>query len=144
MYLLALHPILQIFTVATVFSLFALGVKRFQQLHLERKIVFPWKRHVLLGKIAMVLVVLGYGSGITAVYNTFRVIGFTGLHHEVGEFIVPLLLVGFGTGLYMDSRKKKRKILPMLHGLTNLLVLLLFVFQAGTGMRLVILYFFGR
>ena len=144
MNILALHPVLQICTVVTVCWVFALGVKRFLQLHMKKNVVFPWRRHVFWGKTALILVVLGYLSGSAVVYTTFRVFGFTGMHHAVAEILAPLLVFGFGTGLYMDSRKKKRRVMNLLHGATNLCVLLLFAVQIFSGFRLVILYFLGR
>ena len=144
MYILSLHPILQVCTVATVYYVFSLGLKRFLQQQLGKSIVFPWKRHVFWGKTAIILVMLGYASGLAAVYYTFRVIGFTGDHHDVAEALFPLLFFGFASGWFMDSRKKKRKVLPLLHGVNNLLVVLLFAFQVFSGLRLVLLYFFGR
>jgi len=51
--LLVIHPIIQFSAVMLTLYVFYLGVQRFRSFHLHQKTLFRWKRHVLLGKIAM-------------------------------------------------------------------------------------------
>jgi hypothetical protein len=57
----------------------------------------------------------------------------TGLHSKIAFFILPFLFFGLFTGLYMNKIKKKRKLLPLFHGIGNLFLLLLSFVQIVTG-----------
>ena len=59
-----------------------------------------------------------------------------GYHAKVGLAMLPFLAFGLITGLYLDRVKKKRKVLPFLHGLNNLTLLVLALVQAWLGMGL--------
>lgn len=56
--------------------------------------------------------------------------------HALGALLLPFIAFGLGSGLWMQRRPKPRRWLPALHGLANLLVLLLALAQATSGHRL--------
>jgi len=58
--------------------------------------------------------------------------------------MLPLILFGLFSGLYMDRRKKKRTLLPLLHGINNMVVLALVGYQITTGWWVVNVYVLGR
>ncbi|MBU2551804.1 MAG: DUF4079 domain-containing protein [Proteobacteria bacterium] len=132
--MLWIHPLLQILaTLLAVYVLF-LGFRRFQTLHLGRKTVFAWKLHVRLGLVALALWLVGMAGGLITAARTWPGFLITGAHAYIGLFIGLLAVVGLATGLYMDRVKKKRTALPLIHGLNNLLALVLAVAQVFTGM----------
>jgi nitric oxide reductase large subunit len=131
--LLIIHPIVQCSAIVLALYAFSLGVQRFRSLHLKQKTVFRWKRHVVLGQIALGVWLAGMLGGMTSVYLYWHGFLITGTHAKVALFMVPLIIFGLSSGLYMDRNKKKRKVLPMLHGLNNLILLMLALTQIVTG-----------
>jgi len=65
---LVIHPIIQFSAVLLTLYVFYLGVQRFRFFHLYQKTVFRWKRHVLLGEIALGTLLGGMMGGVTMVY----------------------------------------------------------------------------
>ena len=57
----------------------------------------------------------------------------TGIHATIAFIILPFLFFGLFTGLYMNKNKKKRKLLPLVHGIANLFLLILAFAQIVTG-----------
>jgi len=45
----------------------------------------------------------------------------------------PLIVVGFSTGYYLYRFKKKRILLPLIHGLNNTILFLLAIYQVYSG-----------
>jgi len=68
----------------------------------------------------------------------------TGTHGKVALVMLPLVLFGLFSGLYMDLRKKNRTLLPLLHGINNMVVLALAGYQITTGWWVVNVYVLGR
>ena len=54
------------------------------------------------------------------VYFYWRGFLITGGHGKVALVMAPLILFGFASGLYMNIKKKQRRVLPLLHGMNNL------------------------
>ena len=123
---------------------FYLGVQRFRSLHLHQKTLFRWKRHVLLGKIALLAMLGGMIGGMTMVYLYWRGFLTTGFHGRVALVMTPFIIFGAASGLYMNRNKKKRTALPMIHGLSNLVILILALTQVVTGWRVYMLLVLGR
>ena len=121
--MLLIHPIVQAGATILAIYVFYLGVHRFASLHLGRQTAFKWSRHVLLGKIAIVAWLAGLGGGLYMVRSYWHANFITGYHAKVGLAMLPFLAFGLITGLYLDWVKKKRKVLPFLHGLNNLTLL---------------------
>lgn len=141
--MLVIHPIIQLSAVMLTLYVFYLGVQRFRSLHLRQKTLFRWNRHVLLGKIALLALLGGMMGGITMVYLYFHGFLITGVHGKVAFVMTPFIVFGGMTGLYMDRNKKKRTALPLIHGLNNLVVLILALAQVVIGWRLYMLLISG-
>lgn len=136
------HPLLQL--LVTGLSLYVLytGLQRFAQVHLRKRVVFPWRRHVLLGLVTL----LSWGAGLTGgLYTTshyWRAAGTTGPHFVLALCLLPLLVLGLTTGLVLDQRRKKRRVLPLVHAVGNTLLVLLALVQAGLGIRVIFRFLF--
>ena len=128
-----IHPILQ--TLATILAIYVLviGITRFQTLHLGKKKPFNRPRHILLGKIAMIALLIGIIGGLAVTFYNWRGFFITGTHGKTGIFLAPLILFGLITGYYMDKKKKKRKLLPLIHGIAGLIVICMAFYQGYTG-----------
>ncbi len=131
---LFIHPIIQFSATLLALYVFYLGVQRFRFLHMNQKTVFKWKRHVALGKMALGVWLVGMVSGMTMVYLYWHGFLITGAHGKVALVLLPLVIFGLVSGLYMDRNKKKRGVFPLIHGLNNLVVLILAVAQAISGL----------
>lgn len=131
--MLLIHPALQ--AAATVLSLYVLylGLQRFRSVHLQHKTAFNWKRHVLLGKIVMAVWLLGMIGGLIMAGRTWPGFLITGAHARIGLAMAPFILFGLVSGIYMDRVKKRRRQLPLIHGLLNLLVVIMALVQVWTG-----------
>lgn len=131
--MLAIHPIIQVWALVAALYAFCLGVQRFRFLHLHKKTAFKWKRHVVFGEIALGIFLLGMLGGMTVVYLYWHGFLITGSHGNIALVMAPCVVFGLVSGLYMNVRKKKRRVLPLVHGLNNLLVLILGLCQVYTG-----------
>ncbi len=140
---LLFHPVIQALTTTLAGYVLWLGLQRFQSQHLHRKIAFKWKSHVTLGTVALGLWLAGLIGGLIMVKIWWGGILITGSHGKTALFMLPLILFGLFSGLYMDHRKKKRSALPLLHGLNNLLLLILALYQAYTGWWVYSVYVIG-
>jgi uncharacterized membrane protein YozB (DUF420 family) len=128
-----IHPILQ--AIATLIGLYVawLGFSRFRGRHLGVSVGFNWKGHVRFGIVAMAVWFMGLLGGLGVVWmNTGKVL-VTGLHYKVALAMLPLMAFGLWSGLVMDRKKKNGTLLSLAHGLCNLVLLLLALFQGGTG-----------
>ena len=131
--MLVVHPVIQSCAILLALYVFYLGVQRFRTLHLRQKAVFRWKRHVVLGEIALGLLLGGMIGGITMVYVYWHAFLITGTHGKVALAMATFVIFGLASGLYMHRKKRERKLLPLVHGLNNLAVLILAVIQIVTG-----------
>ena len=134
-FLLWIHPVIQV--VAAVIGLWAMwqGIIRLQMTLFKKKLLFPWKNHVKLGKWSLWLWTLG----ALAFYTTHAVFGYThitGLHAQLAWPIIALSLFGLVSGHIMDKHKKKRIWLPLAHGVSNILLLVLVLLECWTGIEL--------
>ena len=133
-FLLWMHSLVQ--TVAAVLGFLAMwqGIKR-TQIMCGKKIIFPWKQHVKLGTWCLCQWIL-----CAFVYYTARaVFGYvhiTGLHIYLVWPIIALALLGLASGYVMDRYKKKRKWLPIFHGLSNSILICLVLLECWTGIKL--------
>lgn len=127
------HPLLQI--AATLLGVYVawLGIQRFRRLHLGHQSRFDWKRHVKWGVVVMAVWSMGLLGGLAMAKLQWDVVMVTGAHYKTAFVMVPLMVFGLASGLYMDRNKASRKLLPLLHGICNLAVLLLALYQIRTG-----------
>ena len=131
--MLLIHPILQAGTLLLALYILYLGLGRFRGLHLGQNVVFHRQRHLLLGKIVILAWSAGLAGGLYMVKSHFQAYLITGGHARMALVLVPFLAFGLASGLYLDRVKKKRKVLPLLHGLNNLTLIVLVLVQAWLG-----------
>jgi len=131
--LLYLHPAVQ-FT-ATILAIYVIytGIQRFRMLHLRNRTIFPWKRHVSMGSVVLLLWSIGLIGGFVVTRNVWYTNFITGLHARVAVVMCPLIVIGMVTGFYMNRVKKRRSLLPLIHGLNNTILLLLAIYQTYSG-----------
>jgi hypothetical protein len=88
---------------------------------------------VILGEIALGILMAGMAGGMYIVYITWHGLFITGIHGTVALVMAPLIIFGFVSGVYMNRRKRKRRILPFVHGLNNLVILFMAISQIISG-----------
>ena len=141
---LLFHPVIQVLATLLAGYVLWLGLQRFRSLHWRQKVAFKWKAHVNLGIVTLGLWLAGLVGGLVMARVWWHGFLITGTHGKVALAMLPLLLFGLFSGLYMDRRKKKRRALPLLHGSNNLLLLILASYQAYTGWWVYSVYVLGR
>jgi uncharacterized membrane protein YozB (DUF420 family) len=141
--MLFVHPALQLLSlVVALFALF-LGIQRFRLLHLHTRALFNWKRHVYMGSASLILWTAGVFGGVSMVYLYWDSFLMTGAHGKTALIMLPLMLFGLISGIYMHHVRKKRTYLPLLHGLNNLVIIILALSQVRTGWRVLTVYVLG-
>lgn len=135
--MLYLHPLGQI--TATLLCLYALwlGWARVRTLHLGRKTRFQRQRHLLVGSLGLGLMTLGLLGGLIMARLYFGGWLLTGEHGQVGLVMLPFLLFGLASGWVLYSRPGPRRLLPLLHGVNNILVLALALYQVWEGSEVI-------
>ena len=129
-----IHPVLQTLAVFVSLLVLYLGIARFRFLQLGHKgVVFQWKRHVVLGIAVMGTWLLAFVIGLGAAWGNWHVVGITESHYFVALFMLPLIGFGLGSGFVMDKVKTRRKVLPLVHGVVNALLVALALWQLCTG-----------
>jgi len=131
--MLIVHPLIQLLATLVAFYVLLLGVGRFRRLHLQQKAAFNWKLHVRLGTVVLLIWLVGLFWGLLMVKLYWHGLLITGDHGKRAFLIMPLILLGFTTGWYMNKRKKKRIILPLIHGSVNVLLLVVVAMHAFSG-----------
>ncbi|WP_027362236.1 hypothetical protein [Halodesulfovibrio aestuarii] len=137
---LYIHPVIQL--LGTIFGYFALlwGLKRFLIAHGNMKLVFPWKQHVLYGKIATSLWLVGLAFGVYFTREEWQYCRITGAHYTLGVIAFLFVLGTFLTGYWMELFKKKRVYLSVTHGLLGVLLCILVFLQIVTGVQVLSLF----
>jgi hypothetical protein len=77
---------------------------------------------------------MGMAGGITVVRIYWHRFFMTGIHGKVALVMIPFILLGFFSGFYMNIVKKKRAILPIIHGINNFCTLIIALSQIVTGL----------
>lgn len=135
--LLWIHPVVQALTGLLAFHVLWLGLSRFAARHLGKGTTFQWNRHVMLGKVVVVVWAAGAMGGLAVTYLTYGKIFPESLHLRVGLLILPVLLVTWLTGSWLDRHRNQSRIVPVVHLANNALLLVLFGIQAVTGLGIV-------
>lgn len=135
--MLWVHPIIQL--VATALGVYAayLGGERFLAQHLGWRTQFLWKRHVQFGYLSMGIWGMGLISGFAVAKIHWQVNFITGGHVDTALAMIPFMVFGVLSGIYMDRRKAKRTLLPLCHGLCNLITLCMALYQIRTGWHVI-------
>jgi hypothetical protein len=131
--MLYIHPAIQFASTMLAIYVIYSGIQRFRALHLNTRAIFKWKRHVSLGMIVLLLWVMGLIGGFVVTRNVWYTNYITGLHARVAVVMCPLIVIGFVTGFYMNRVKKKRILLPLIHGANNSILFLLALYQIYSG-----------
>jgi hypothetical protein len=130
---LSVHPIIQSLATLLAIYVFHQGLQRFRTLHLNKGSLFRWKQHVVLGEVALGMWLVGLVGGTVTVYISWGGFFITGAHAKVAVVMAPLIVFGLVSGLYMHYKKRPRKVLPLIHGLSNVVALILACVQIATG-----------
>ncbi len=127
------HPLLQ--AVATLLALHVayLGMERFFGRHMSARRTFLWKRHVRLGLIVVLLWAGGMMGGLFMARMSWSTNFVTGSHYKVAFVMLPFMIFSLSSGLFMDKAKKKRTLLPLLHGASGLVLLGMAIYQVFSG-----------
>lgn len=113
-----------------------LGWCRFRCLHLGARMPFAWKLHVRLGSLVLLLWAVGPLLGLLMAHILWGGLFISGTHAWAGVVMAPLAVFGYATGYMLDKVKKRRVLLPLVHGTNNLLLVLLALWQCWTGWQL--------
>lgn len=141
--MLWIHPVIQLLcTFAAVYVLIH-GVKRFMMLHMKRKVRFDWKKHALWGRVVVIVWFAAFVWGAAMTRITWGTSDLTGTHYVVGLVMLPLLLTGYATGEWLDRKRGRRKVLPLVHGANNILLFVLAVWQIWTGIWVIRTFLLG-
>ncbi|MBI5524376.1 MAG: DUF4079 domain-containing protein [Desulfarculus sp.] len=123
---------------ALSFYVLLLGWRRFGMVHLGRAgLTFAWKRHVSLGGLTIGIWLAGICLGLGVSWWTWKVVFITNGHYQVGLAMLPLMVFGLASGRVMDRRKARRRLLPLAHGLNNLVLVALALVQLATGIGVI-------
>jgi len=142
--LLLIHPIVQGCGIVLLVYAFLMGLQRTRSLHLKQKSSFPRKRHVILGKLALVTLMAGMSIGLGMTRYHWDQNMMTMGHGKTGLFLLlPLMIFGMASGLALDGKRKQRKVLQVLHGINNTALLLLVINQIRTGLEVYRLFASG-
>lgn len=135
-----MHPILQFVALFIAAYVLQMGYCRFRMVHLKQKVFFNWKRHVFLGKIVNVIWLAGLAFGLFAAHNSWGTVGLSGSHYTVGIAMLPLILFSLATGYILQKPRGKRTKLALAHGAANVILFLMALFQAWSGLGVIQLF----
>lgn len=134
---LFVHPVMQLLALGLGLAALAQAWPRVMTLHMGRKRVFRRARHVLLGELCLGGFILGAAGGALAARLARGAWLASGGHAWVGVLLAALALFGLLSGLHLARAKPRpRRLLPLVHGLNNLLVLALALWQVPSGRQL--------
>ena len=138
-----IHPIFQSVGILIALYVMKLGISRFRMVHFKKKIRFNWNQHVRFGIIATTIWLIGIFGGLYTVKTSWYGLFITGYHAKIGLLMIPFILFAIGSGIYMDRKKKKRAILPLIHAIFNTVMLFLVLLQIYTGVGVYRTYVLG-
>lgn len=135
--MLWIHPFIQFTVTLAAFYVLYLGWQRARMLHFKARVPFNWKRHALLGRAVIIIWLAGLLAGKLTVYVTWDMSPVFLDHTRGAMLMTPFMFVAYLTGSFMDRRRKKRTLLPLVHAVNNLILLLTALYQAWTGYQIV-------
>ena len=137
--ILSMHPVGQL--VAILFACYGayLGFQRTKSLHLGRTTKFFRKRHAIVGSIALIFMLSGIAAGSIMV-ERYLLNPKMGLHETFAMVILALGLFGLLSGFFLYFKPKQRRILPAMHGINNMLILIIAFAQIVTGTMVYLRY----
>jgi hypothetical protein len=139
--ILSLHPVFQCLAIFLAFYGAFLGFQRTRSLHFSRQsVIFRRKRHALVGFIALVLLLGGMAGGKIIAHIVWQGMVVIHLHEGLALLILPFLLIGMVSGLYLYFSPAKRRVLPAVHAINNGILLVLLLYQAYSGIHVYLRY----
>ncbi|WP_461209196.1 DUF4079 family protein [Desulfocurvus sp. DL9XJH121] len=138
--MLWIHPVLQLLSTLAALYVLWLGIARFRCNHMGCKLFFDWKAHVRWGRAVIIVWFAMLALGVAMTRASWGMAGITGAHYIAGLATVPFMAAGYATGSYLDRVKKRRKALPLIHGLCNTALLALALYQVWSGVGAVRLF----
>lgn len=138
-FILSIHPIAQLAAILLALYAAYLGFERTKSLHFNKTTKFLRDRHVVVGTIALVSMLGGIAAGFIMV-SRYLLNPDMGLHVAVAMVMLPLGLFGIFSGFFLYLNPGKHKILPAIHGINNLLILLMALSQIVTGIMAYLRY----
>lgn len=136
--MLWLHPIIQLFATMMAFYVLFLAWPRFKTVHLGKKGKFEWKKHVFWGRVIIIVWFGGLVLGKVAVQSNWGTSPLFLTHSQGAMIMLPFMVVAYLTGSIMDRKKTKRFWLPVVHGVNNIIMLGLALYQFYTGYFIVV------
>ena len=130
--ILSIHPVGQLAAILICCYAAYHGLQRARSLHFNKTARFYRQRHAIAGTVALVSMLGGIGAGFIMV-SRYLLNPEMGLHVAVAMTILPLGLFGIFSGFFLYLRPGERKVLAALHGINNLVILVLALLQIGTG-----------
>jgi hypothetical protein len=131
-FLLSVHPIGQLAAILVGLYAAYYGYQRIRSLHFGIATGFPRKRHAFAGAFALISMLAGSVAG-SFLKDAYLPGTEMGIHSAVAVLIVALGIFGVISGYFLYAKPRKRKILPLIHGLSNFTVLLFALIQIVTG-----------
>ena len=128
-----IHPVIMAAAMCAGLYALWLGYRRFLSLHFDRRVSFNWKLHVHLGTVVLALWAIGPVLGLFGAQIAWGGTFIAKIHAWTGIAMVPLVLFGYFTGRTLDKVRRRRKWLPLAHGINNAVLVLLSIAQAWTG-----------
>jgi uncharacterized membrane protein YfcA len=131
-FILSIHPIAQFVSILFVLYAAHLGLQRARSLHFGKTVKFLRHRHVITGSIGLIAMLGGIAGGYIMV-SRYLLSPDLKLHETVALIILVLALFGIFSGFFLYLNPKKRLLLPVVHGINNLVILALALVQVVTG-----------
>jgi multisubunit Na+/H+ antiporter MnhF subunit len=132
---LFIHPAVQMIAVVISLLVMRMGIQRAEQNHLGMEKNFNWKQHVVLGRIALILLCAGTVAGLVVTRLNWKGFLITGMHGYTGIMIGLLVLSGICSGNRLNGRKSNSRKLIIFHGINNTVLMLLLLFQMYSGYK---------
>ncbi|MEW5736875.1 MAG: hypothetical protein AB1921_18670 [Thermodesulfobacteriota bacterium] len=132
-----LHPLFQVVMFGLGAYAFLMGTVRFRSLHLKQRTAFARKRHALFGLVALAGFYAGMIGG-SILCDLLALDPYMGEGHEAGALVMAVLAgIGLASGLLLYWKPKARKALPLVHGISNTLALLMVAYQTFSGVQII-------
>jgi len=134
--ILSFHPFFQGLSILLAFYAAFLGLQRVRSLHFRQQgVLFRRKRHALVGAIALFMLLGGLGGGKIIAHFIWQGLVVIERHETMALILLPFLLIGIATGLFLYFSPGQRKVLPAVHGINNAILLILLLVQAYSGIH---------
>ena len=138
-FILSVHPVAQFCAILIGFYAAYLGFQRTRSLHFSKAVRFHRDRHAIAGTVSLVSMLGGIAAGFIMV-NRYLLNPEMALHEAVAMAILPLGVFGIFSGVFLYLNPRQRKFLPVIHGITNLVILALALSQVVTGIEAYLRY----